>query len=196
MVCKYCGKPVQGNSRYCPSCGQTLSEQAGKNGSGSYWNKVNAEDRARAKATGDIADRDAKTEQSRKRKTRTLIIALVIVMAAAVIGGVMLRNARKAEEAMVRQELVGRTLLAHDSHIEGLGNIIHEYWQLTFVDDTTADYAYVSTLGPRGNEEPHYVGTYTYTITHSVFGDYTILVDGTKYKLELNGDKLPSGLSR
>lgn len=97
----------------------------------------------------------------------------------------------------VRAELVGKTLTAHSSHMEGLGWIYHEYWQLSFVDESNADYAYLQTVGPaEDDEQPEYKGTYSYTVSRSITGKYTVKVNGIAYTLNVNDENIPQSISR
>ena len=97
----------------------------------------------------------------------------------------------------VMSELVGKTFTASDSHMEGLGWIHYEYWQLTFKDEDNLDYAYIETVGPREDDEkPVYEGTYSYTLSRSMFGNYTVSVNGTTYKIKVNDSNEPTGISR
>ena len=74
---------------------------------------------------------------------------------------------------------------------------MHEYKQLTFKDENNLDYAYIKTTGPREDDEnPQYKGTYGYTITRSVTGNYTIHVNGDTYKLEVNDSNEPTDISQ
>ena len=113
------------------------------------------------------------------------------------IGIMQLSKYQNEMTEKVMCELVGKTLTAHDSHMEGLGWIHHEYWQLTFKDEDNLDYAYIETIGPREDDEkPVYKGTYSYTLSRSVFGNYTVRVNSTTYKLKVNDSNVPTGISR
>lgn len=64
----------------------------------------------------------------------------------------------------MKHNLVEKSFSAHDSHGEGWFWMIHEYWDLTFMDDTNASFVYTKTDNPSESAEgPSSKGTYTYT---------------------------------
>ena len=135
----------------------------------------------------------------RDRRNKTLITSVGILAAivAVIIGGMQFNNNQKKMIAQVQSQLPGKTFTAHDSHMEGFGWIMHEYKQLTFKDENSLDYAYIKTTGPREDDEkPQYKGTYEYTITRSVTGNYTIHVNGNTYKLKVNDSNEPIDISQ
>lgn len=97
----------------------------------------------------------------------------------------------------VKEGLVGETFTAHSTHMEGLGWIHHEYWQLKFVDEESLEYSYIQTVGPAEDDEiPKYQGTYSYTVSRSITGKYTVRVNGASYELKVNDENVPRGISR
>ena len=99
--------------------------------------------------------------------------------------------------AEMQAQLVGKTLTAHSTHMEGLGWIIHEYSQLTFNDESSLDYAFISTTGPKEEDElPQYEGTYNYTVSRTITGSYKISTDGKVYELKVNDNNEVTGISR
>ena len=105
----------------------------------------------------------------------------------AVLGIKKYNNYSKRMLAEVRTQLVGKTLTAHSAHMEGLGWMIHEYKQLTFNDESSLDYAFIRTTGPREDDElPNYMGSYNYTVSRTITGSYKISTDGEVYKLNVN----------
>lgn len=71
----------------------------------------------------------------------------------AVLGGMKYNDYSNKLIAEMQAQLVGKTLTAHSTHMEGLGWIIHEYSQLTFNDESSLDYAFISTTGPKEEDE-------------------------------------------
>ena len=124
-------------------------------------------------------------------------VLIVIVLVAGAFGIFKFQQYQTQMINQVMAELVGKTLTAHSTHMEGLGWIHHEYWQLSFVDESNLDYAYIQTVGPaEDDEKPEYKGTYSYTVSRSVTGKYTIKVNGTTYELNVNDENVPKSISR
>ena len=124
-------------------------------------------------------------------------VLILIVLVAGAFGIFKFQQYQTQMINQVKAELVGKTLTAHSTHMEGLGWIHHEYWQLSFVDESNLDYAYIQTVGPaEDDEQPEYKGTYSYTVSRSVTGKYTIKVNGTTYELNVNDENVPKSISR
>lgn len=197
MICPYCKKQISDNNRFCPECGQNLATASENDSANSFWGTVNKEDSERNRKYKDIADRGIKNVRDRRHKSMATAIVLLIAVIAAIFGIMQFSKYQNEMTKQVMSELVGKTLTAHDSHMEGLGWIYHEYWQLTFKDETNLEYAYIETVGPREDDEtPEYKGTYSYSLSRSVFGNYTVKVNGTTYKLKVNDSNVPTSISR
>lgn len=197
MICPYCKKQISDNNQFCPECGQNLAAASENDSANSFWGTVNKEDSERNRKYKDITDRGVKNVRARRHKSMVTAIVLLIAVIAAIFGIMQFSKYQNEMTEQVMSELVGKTLTAHDSHMEGLGWIHHEYWQLTFKDEDNLDYAYIETIGPREDDEkPVYKGTYSYTLSRSVFGNYTVRVNGTTYKLKVNDSNVPTGISR
>lgn len=196
MICPYCKKKISDNNQFCPECGQNLAIVSETDSANSFWETVNKEDSERHRKYKNITDRGIKNVRDRRHKTMVTVVILVAVVIVAIFGVIQFNNYRKEMASQVQAELIGKTFIAHDSHMEGLGWIYHEYWQLTFKDDTTLNYAYVETVGPReDDEEPQLQGTYSYSITQSIFGKYTISVNGEKFTLNVTEENMPKSIS-
>lgn len=197
MICPYCKKQISDNNQFCPECGQNLAVTSGTDSTDTFWGTVNKEDTERHREYKDITDRGVKNVRDRRNKSMLTVVILLVAVIAAIFGIMQFSKYQNEMTEKVMSELVGQTLTAHDSHMEGLGWIHHEYWQLTFKDEENLDYAYIETIGPREDDEkPVYKGTYSYTLSRSVFGNYTIRVNGTTYKLNVNDSNKPTGISR
>lgn len=197
MICPYCNKQISDKNQFCPECGQNLATASENNSANSFWGTVNKEDSERSRKFKDITDRGVKNVRDRRRKSIVTAIVLLIAVIAAIFGIMQFSKYQNEMTEKMMSELVGKTLTAHDSHMEGLGWIHHEYWQLTFKDEDNLDYAYIETVGPREDDEkPIYKGTYSYTLSKSVFGNYTVRFNGTTYKLKVNDSNVPTGISR
>ncbi|MEQ3155550.1 hypothetical protein [Agathobacter rectalis] len=167
------------------------------NSANSFWRTVNKEDSERNRKYKDITDRGVKNVRDRRRKSIVTAIVLLIAVIAAIFGIMQFGKYQNEMTEQVMSELVGKTFTASDSHMEGLGWIHYEYWQLTFKDEDNLDYAYIETVGPREDDEkPVYEGTYSYTLSRSMFGNYTVSVNGTTYKIKVNDSNEPTGISR
>lgn len=69
--------------------------------------------------------------------------------------------------------------------------------QLTFNDESSLDYAFISTTGPKEEDElPQYEGTYNYTVSRTITGSYKISTDGKVYELKVNDNNEVTGISR
>lgn len=197
MICPYCSKQISDKNQFCPECGQNLATASENNLANSFWGTVNKEDSERNRKYKDITDRGVKNVRDRRRKSIVTAIVLLIAVIAAIFGIMQFGKYQNEMTEQVMSELVGKTFTASDSHMEGLGWIHYEYWQLTFKDEDNLDYAYIETVGPREDDEkPVYEGTYSYTLSRSMFGNYTVSVNGTTYKIKVNDSNEPTGISR
>lgn len=197
MICPYCNKQISDKNQFCQECGQNLATASENNSANSFWRTVNKEDSERNRKYKDITDRGVKNVRDRRRKSIVTAIVLLIAVIAAIFGIMQFGKYQNEMTEQVMSELVGKTFTASDSHMEGLGWIHYEYWQLTFKDEDNLDYAYIETVGPREDDEkPVYEGTYSYTLSRSMFGNYTVSVNGTTYKIKVNDSNEPTGISR
>ena len=197
MICPYCSKQIGNNNQFCPECGQPIVLNSHTESTKSYWGAVNKEDIDRSRKYKDIIDRENKNTRDRRIKMVITTSILLLIAISAGLGLVKLSHYQKKMMNQVHEQLKGKTFIAHASHVEGLGWIYHEYWQLTFKDEENLDYAYIETVGPREEKEkPKYKGTYSYTLSRSLFGNYTVYVNGTTYKLKVSDDNIPTGISR
>lgn len=197
MICPYCNKQISDKNQFCSECGQNLMAESETYSANSFWETINKENIERYRKYNDITDRGIKNVRDRRHKLTVTAVVLLIVVAIAIFGIMQFNKYQNEITEHVASELVGKTFTAHDSHMEGLGWIYHEYWQLTFKDEENLDFAYLKTVGPREDDEtPIYKGTYNYTLSRSVFGNYTVRVNGITYSLKVNGSNVPTGISR
>lgn len=197
MICPYCKKEITVDTGFCPECGQDISNSTRQNQSDSYWKNVNREDTERSKEYKNLVNKEKQEVRTRKNKALVSTVLILIVLVAGAFGIFKFQQYQTQMINQVKAELVGKTLTAHSTHMEGLGWIHHEYWQLSFVDESNLDYAYIQTVGPaEDDEKPEYKGTYSYTVSRSVTGKYTIKVNGTTYELNVNDENVPKSISR
>ena len=197
MICPYCKKEITVDTGFCPECGQDISNSTRQNQSDSYWKNVNREDTERSKEYKNLVNKEKQEVRTRKNKALVSTVLILIVLVAGAFGIFKFQQYQTQMINQVKAELVGKTLTAHSTHMEGLGWIHHEYWQLSFVDESNLDYAYIQTVGPaEDDEKPEYKGTYSYTVSRSVTGKYTIKVNGTTYELNINDEYVPKSISR
>lgn len=197
MICPYCKKEITVDTGFCPECGQDISNSTRQNQSDSYWKNVNREDTERSKEYKNLVNKEKQEVRTRKNKALASTVLILIVLVAGAFGIFKFQQYQTQMINQVKAELVGKTLTAHSTHMEGLGWIHHEYWQLSFVDESNLDYAYIQTVGPaEDDEQPEYKGTYSYTVSRSVTGKYTIKVNGTTYELNVNDENIPKSISR
>lgn len=197
MICPYCKKGITVDTGFCPECRQDISNSTRQNQSDSYWKNVNREDTERSKEYKNLVNKEKQEVRTRKNKALVSTVLILIVLVAGAFGIFKFQQYQTQMINQVKAELVGKTLTAHSTHMEGLGWIHHEYWQLSFVDESNLDYAYIQTVGPaEDDEQPEYKGTYSYTVSRSVTGKYTIKVNGTTYELNVNDENVPKSISR
>lgn len=197
MVCPYCKKEIKTNTGFCPECGQDISGAKHQNQSDAYWKNVNQEDFERSKEYKDLVDKSKREANSRRSKKLVTTIVVLVAITLSALGIFKFQQHQNQLIDEVQSGLVGKTMTAHSTHMEGLGWIHHEYWQLTFVDEETLDYAYIQTVGPaEDDEKPKYQGTYSYTVSRSITGKYTIHVNGSTYELRVSDDNVPRSISR
>ena len=196
MICPYCKKEITVDTGFCPECGQDISNSTRQNQSDSYWKNVNREDTERSKEYKNLVNKEKQEARTRKNKALASTVLILIVLVAGAFGIFKFQQYQTQMINQVKAELVGKTMTAHSTHMEGLGWIYHEYWQLSFVDESNLDYAYIQTVGPaEDDEQPEYKGTYSYTVSRSVTGRYTIKVNGTTYELNVNDENIPKSIS-
>lgn len=197
MICPYCNKEIDDGLRFCPECGQEITDNSGEAISNLYWNAIDKEENERERQYRKKMEHNQKKEREKRQESmiRTVIAAAAIL--AIICGFLQIHNYQITMTGQIAERLAGKKFTAHASHMEGLGNIYHEYWQLTFKDNHSLEYAYIKTLGPREkDEQPVYKGTYSYRLSMSIFGNYTVHANGATYKLEVNKDNMPVDISR
>ena len=145
----------------------------------------------------DLVDKTIKERRRINNKFITIVVFVAAITMTAVLGGMKYNDYSNKLIAEMQAQLVGKTLTAHSTHMEGLGWIIHEYSQLTFNDESSLDYAFISTTGPKEEDElPQYEGTYNYTVSRTITGSYKISTDGKVYELKVNDNNEVTGISR
>lgn len=198
MICPVCKKEIGNVSGFCPKCGQKL-EQTNQSSKeiNNYWNEVNTADLQRNIQHKKLVSKTMKEKRTQANKTIVTLIGAAVIFVVVVVGGMKYYTYSKKMISDIQSQLVGQTLTARDKHMEGGFNWIYEYWELTFIDESYLDYAYIETVGPRDKEElPEYRGKYNYTVSRSITGSYKIITNGTTYKLDVNGNNEVKGISR
>lgn len=197
MICPYCKKEIMNSADFCPECGQDITNITHQDQSDSYWKNVNRENIESFKTYNKLINEEKQQIRTRKNKTFIATALMLVLLIVGTLGVIKYWQYHTQMIDQVRVELVGKTMTAHDSHMEGLGFIYHEYWQLTFIDNGTLDYSYLKTIGPaEGDEQPKYQGTYSYTLSRSITGKFTIKVNGVTYRLKVNENNVPKSISR
>lgn len=197
MRCPFCKKEIGNTTSFCPECGRKLEQFTQSSKTENYWNEVNKAASQRNEQYKDLID---KTIKERRRINNKFIMTVVFVAAitmTVILGGIEYNKYSSRLIAEMQTQLVGKTLTAHSTHMQGLGWIIHEYSQLTFNDESSLDYAFISTTGPKEEDElPQYKGTYNYTVSRTITGSYKISTDGKVYELEVNDNNEAIGISQ
>lgn len=197
MICPYCKKKITKYSSFCPNCGQDILNDKQQEQLDSYWESINQTNIERLKKYKRKINKERKALHIHRSKVFVAITLLIIILIVGVFGILKFLKFQSQMINQVKEELVGNTLTTHSSHVEGLGWIYHEYWQLSFVDEKKLDYAYIKTLGPaEEDEKPHYQGTYSYCVSRSITGKYKIKVNDAIYDLKVNENNIPESISR
>lgn len=197
MLCPFCKKEIDESNGFCPECGQKLEQRIQISESEHFWDELNKDASKRNEQYKKQVNKVKKEEKIHSNKT-VLSFVLIIAVIMTVVFGRMKYNAYSSKKiAEVQSQLIGQTFTAHDEHMEGLGWIMNEYWQLTFLDNSNLKYAYLETTGPKEeNENPEYKGTFDYSISRSLVGTYTISTNGETYELKINDDNKITGITR
>lgn len=196
MICPYCKKEIKDNTGFCPECGQDISITENKNQTDIYWRNINKEGVKRSEEYKSLVKRSKQEAAKRRNKYLLTTVFVLVLIGGSVLGLIRFQQYQKQMLGEVNAGLVGKTLTAHSSHMEGLGWIHHEYWQLTFIDEGNLEYAYIQTVGPKEDDEnPEYKGTYSYSVSRSITGKYTIEVNGESYELKVDDDNVPKSIS-
>lgn len=196
MICPYCKKEIKDNTGFCPECGQDISVTENKNQTDIYWRNINKEGVKRSEEYKSLVKRSKQEAAKRRNKYLLTTVFVLVLIGGSVLGLIRFQQYQKQMLEEVNAGLVGKTLTAHSSHMEGLGWIHHEYWQLTFIDEGNLEYAYIQTVGPKEDDEnPEYKGTYSYSVSRSITGKYTIEVNGESYELKVDDDNVPKSIS-
>lgn len=197
MLCPYCKKRISNVSGFCSECGQKLEQATQTSKTNDYWNDVNKADSQRNQQYKRLVSKEIKEKRAQANKSIATFIVVMVIAIIAVFGFMKYRAYSSKMVAEIKTLLIGKTLTAHDTHMEGLGWTMNEYWQLTFTDESTLDYAYIETTGPRDDDEiPQYKGTYSYTVSRSITGTYKISTNGDTYELNVNDNNEVQGISR
>lgn len=197
MRCPFCKKEIGNAISFCPDCGQKLVKSTQSIKIENYWNRVNKADLQRNAQYKDLVNRTTKEKRSQINKFIVTFVFVVVIVLVIVFGRMKYNDYSTRMVVKVQTQLIGKTLTSHSTHMEGLGWMIHEYRQLTFIDENTLSYAYISTTGPRDEDEvPKYKGTYNYTISRTVMGNYQISTDGTIYELNVSDNNDVRGISQ
>ena len=196
MICPYCKKEIKDNTGFCPECGQDISVTENKNQTDIYWRNINKEGVKRSEEYKSLVKRSKQEAAKRRNKYLLTTVFVLVLIGGSVLGLIRFQQYQKQMLEEVNAGLVGKTLTAHSSHMEGLGWIHHEYWQLTFIDEGNLEYAYIQTVGPKEDDENlEYKGTYSYSVSRSITGKYTIEVNGESYELKVDDDNVPKSIS-
>lgn len=195
-ICPYCKKEIVRNLNFCSNCGQELFGVKDSEKVGAYWNAANEEAREWSKQSKIYAEKKKQEELMHRKQSLSVKLLIAVIIIIGVFSVYKVQNYQSQMINQVKQQLIGKTMKTHSTHMEGLGWIYHEYYQLTFKDNDTLDYAYIETVGPASDEEqPRYQGTYSYTISLSLMGEYTVKVNGDTYKLNVNDENKPTSIS-
>lgn len=197
MNCPYCNKLIPDNTQFCPHCGQTVSVSTSKSVD-NYWGAVNKEDRQRSAEYGAVIDEKARIKNSRRTKGIVTAVIIIMVIAGAIFGFVNLQNKSDKLLDEVKTKLPGESFTYTTSQMESGFWIHYYYYKLNFKDDGQVDYYYLTTVGPKeSGDEFELKGTYSYNISRSIFGKYSISFAGESFELKVSeDDNTPKSIKR
>lgn len=196
MVCPYCKKQINESNIYCPECGQRIENSEECNSVNSFWRMTKKENEERYQKYKEITDQSIIDIYNSKRKLTIIAFVVLFFLCVSICGGIQYNSYENKMKKQVLAELPGKTFTAHSTHMEGLGWIHHEYKELSFKDEKNVDYSYLETVGPReDNEIPKLEGTFEYTISRTITGNYVVNVNGMTYKLKVDDNNIPIGIS-
>lgn len=196
MKCPYCHKEIPATSIFCPECGLSINQEQKSSSSESYWNGIASEDKKRNQEYLKSAMLQRNEAKTQKIKKIAFIIFLFALIACATFITVSITNANKAELETVKSNLIGKELKCSYSRTGAAFWIHYYYYTLKFNSDGTLNYYYMTTVGPAEKDDvPTLKGTYAYTITRNILGDYFISVGNESFTLTVSDDNEPRSLS-
>ncbi len=196
MKCPYCNKKIADTSIFCPECGQSVNQEQKSSTSESYWSTVANDGKRRNQEYLKTAMRQRSEANAQKAKTLAVIISLFALIAVALFATVRITNTNNAELETVKVNLPGKELKCSYSQTEAGFWIHYYYYTLKFNSDGTLNYYFLTTVGPAEKDEvPMLKGTYTYTITRNILGDYFISFNNESFTMTVSDDNVPKSLS-
>ncbi len=196
MRCPYCNKKISDTSIFCLECGQSIKQEQKVSTSETYWNTIANDDRKRNQEYQKTAMRQRSEANTQRTKTLAVIIVLISLVVVSLFAVVSITNANNAKLEAVKATLPGKELKCSYSQTEAGFWIHYYYYTLEFNSDGTLDYYYLTTVGPAEKDEvPTLKGTYTYTITRNILGDYFITFGGESFTMTVSDNNVPRSLS-
>lgn len=196
MKCPYCKKEIDETSLFCVACGQSVCQEQETSESDSYWSKVENDDKKRNQEYQRTVTRQRSEANTRNAKKLVVIISLISLVVIAMFVMISITNANNAELEAVKANLPGRELKCSYSQTETGFWIHYYYYVLKFNSDGTLDYYYLTTVGPAERDEvPVLKGTYTYSVTRNILGDYIISFGNESFSMTVSDDNVPRSLS-
>lgn len=196
MKCPYCNKEISDSAVFCDGCGQSVLQTQESATSNKYWSNVEAEDKKRDQQYKKNASAQRSERNNARVKKLTLTIVILALIVIAIITTVSVSNSNTAALQEVKLNLPGKELSCNFSRTETGFWIHYYYYTLEFNDDGTLDYYYLTTVGPAEDDEvPTHKGTYTYTITRNILGDYIIEFGSETFTMTVSSDNIPRSIS-
>ena len=114
------------------------------------------------------------------------VFSVVIIVMAIIIVVTRLINVSENNMVKLKENLPGSNLETYHSKTQPpLFSNIYYYHALKFNDDGTLDYYYVSTGGPREDDEPlEYVDTYTYSLSKKFITAFSVILKAKNLNLK------------
>lgn len=196
MKCPYCNKEISDTSIFCAECGQSIKQEQKSSTSENYWSMVVNDDKCRNQEYLKTATRQRSETNTQRTKRLAVIISLIALVAVSLFAAVSITNANNTELEAVKSNLPGKELKCSYSQTEAGFWIHYYYYTLKFNSDGTLNYYYLTTVGPAKKDEvPTLKGTYTYTITRNILGDYFITFGNESFTMTVSDDNVPRSLS-
>lgn len=196
MICPYCKKEIPDSSVFCDGCGQSILQSQDSAASNKYWSNVEAEDKKRDQQYKKDATAMKSQRNSARAKSMGIAIAIIIAVIIGIFIAVSVSNSHAAALEEVKSNLPGKELSCNYSRTETGFWIHYYYYTLEFNDDGTLDYYYLTTVGPAEDDElPTHKGTYTYSITRNILGDYIISFGSESFTMTVSDSNVPRSIS-
>lgn len=191
MKCPFCSTEIAEQTGYCPNCGQSIVNMKSDTYKvDEFWDETGKKDKQRYKQHKDIVDERLHLEKSKTHQTIAIGITAVIVCIAIIFGVYCYSTSSAKQMETVKASLHGNSFSCYYVTAHWFSTY-HHYCTLQFNNDGTLRYyeAYDN------DDEKELKGTYSYTISRSMGGKYTVLFSDMKFELKITSDYQVNAIS-